>query len=161
MNGRAIAGLVALAVSLGLSSIASAQELAAVRDADPMELARVVRELGDPVVLERLGDATPQGERLAATRAARFLHAPELALERLAELAAGRDPWLSEAAAAALLAIADALDPSGMARREHGAAPIEAALPHLDRLVADEAARPDLRAVAEHVARQLRALAVD
>lgn len=150
----------ALAVLLLLTPVAAhAQDdaFAAVEDADPVELARLVDRLGDEAVLERLADDEASFVvKLAAVRAARYLVGPEHALAPLAELLAGRDPRLAPAAGMTLLAIGDRLSMPGLDRREVLPERLAPALERLDAVAADETARADLRAVAAHVAAQLR-----
>lgn len=143
--------LVAVLAPQGAPRSVAAQEpeaLLAVHSADPLELARVVDRIGDDAVLQRLGAETPLPVRLAAVRASAWLHAPELALPALAELASGRDPDLAPAAARAVLRIAEALDRAALDAREHDGDEIERALPILSALAADGTARADLRRAA-------------
>lgn len=114
-----------------------------------MELARAVDRIGDDALLSRLASTSPRPVRLAALHAAPFLREPELALVPLAELAGGRDPYLAPAAAASLLAIARALDPDALQRREADFSVLASARARLAALRADSTARPDLRAAAE------------
>jgi hypothetical protein len=147
--------------SLGTSSHAQpADPFVAVRDADPMELARVVDRLGDDAVLTRLAGDSPRPVRLAAAHAAPFLREPELALAPLAELAAGRDPRLAPASAASLLTVARALDPDALARREVDVATLAPVRARLAALRDDASARRDLRVAAESADASLEALGV-
>jgi hypothetical protein len=139
---------------------ASPDPFLAVVDLDPMELARVVDRLGDDAVLARLADERPRALRSAACHAAPFMQQPELALLPLAELAAGRDPRLAPDAAAALRAVATALTPGGLARREVDPSSLAPARARLATLRADESARRDLRVVAEIADASLDALGV-
>ncbi len=154
MTRARIVALAAVGWAVAMTGSAQAPDPLLAVGADPSELARVAARLGDDAILERLGPERPLAVRLAAVRACPFLVGPEAALEALAELAAGRHPRLAPAAAASLLAIADATGAAELSRRE--ASVPDAALEALDRLAADETARPDLRAVGAHVAAQLR-----
>lgn len=154
---RALVPLVLLS-SLALPAAAQGDPLLAVRDADPMELARVADRLGDAAVLARLGEGQSRDVRLAAIRAARFIDGPELALEPLARIAAGRDPLLAPAAARAALAIAGELDLDALAQREVEPSSLSAARALFVALSRDARARADLRAAAEHVAARLEQL---
>jgi hypothetical protein len=81
-------------------------------------VARVADEAGDGALLARLNDGKPRAEALVAVRAAPFAQAPERLVPALAQLACGRDPALAPEASAALLAIADGLDPHEFEARE-------------------------------------------
>lgn len=147
-----------LAVTLALSSVAIAQPddaLAVGVDPDPMELARVVRRVGDDSVLGRLEGS------LTAVRAAPQLPAPELALPALVTHAAGRDPWLAPAAMQSILEITEDLDAHGLGRREADAPALAAEAERLSAIAADETARADLRVAATLAAGRLRALVGD
>lgn len=125
--------------------------LAQVVSSDPLELARVVDRLGDEAVLARLGAMGLDTATLdpavviAALRASPWLHAPEDALPRLAEIAAGHDPDLAPAAALAIVRIAERLTRADLDAREGSDDPIRAVLPALAALGEDTTARPDLR----------------
>lgn len=151
---------VACAATAAAQERAAADPFVAVRDADPMELARAVDRHGDDAVLARLDERSPRDVRLAATRAARFMRSPELALERLARLAAGRDPILAPAAARAALFIATELDVDALASREVDPATLTQARALFAALEADETAREDLRAAAAAIVRALGELGV-
>lgn len=125
-----------------------------------MELARAVDRLGDDAILERLGDDRSRSVRIAAIRATPYLAYPERALERLAALAAGRDPDLAPAAAIAALEIAEHLTPDDLMRREVEPASLRDARRALRRLADDHTARADIRAVAARAAAQLEAIGV-
>jgi hypothetical protein len=156
-------GTLGCLAALCLASTGSAQEpdpFAAVPDADPMELARLVDRRGDDAVLARLGGDAAFAARLGAVRAAPFMTGPELALDELAALAAGRHPHLAPAAARSAALIARRLDAAQLARREQLPASLADAAEGFDALADDDAARPDLRVVASTVAAQLRAAGV-
>ena len=154
--------LLIIAVATGAAASAQPPDpFAAIDDADPMELARVVDRRGDDAVLRRLGDETPYPARLAAIRAAPFMEGPELALAPLARLAAGRHPHLAPAAARSALAIARGLDAQALARREVLPSTLAGAARGYDALAEDETARADLRVAAGIVHAQLRAAGVD
>jgi hypothetical protein len=159
---RRVPGLL-LAALVAAASTGSAQEpdpLAAVEDADPMALARVLDRLGDDAVLERLGGDAAPAARLAAIRAAPFMTGPELALEPLGALAAGRHPHLAPEASRAALAIARDLDAADLARREQPADTLAPAAAAFGALADDATARPDLRTAATQVVARLRAAGV-
>lgn len=170
MFGRLPAARVA-ALSLALALAAStdvagaqahpaADPLAAALDADPLDVARLVRRVGDALVLTRLAPsaAVTIPQRLAAMRAAPFLAAPEAALVALAALAAGRDPDLAPEAARSALTIARALSLEDLARREAELTGVVAARDALRRLAADTSARGDVRRAAAVAAGALAAL---
>jgi hypothetical protein len=158
-----------VAIVLGASGGTHAQgrpldPLAMVQSSDPLELARVVDRLGDDAVLARLGPVGGEGAPdlpvvMAAVRASPWLHAPEAALPRLAELAAGRDPDLAPAAMLAVLRIAERLSRAELDRREASDEPLRAVLPVLATLADDAAARHDLRRAAGRARELLRAIA--
>jgi hypothetical protein len=150
--------LFVLALLAAAPASAQSDPLAAIADADPMELARVVDRLGDDAVLSRLDDARPREVRLAAMRASPFLAWPELALEPLARIAASRDPLLAPAAASAALTIARSLDPDALGRREVDPASLSAARGLFTALSIEQSARADLRAAASMVAALLEQL---
>lgn len=115
---------------------------------DPSELARAVERAGDEAVIERLSDGTPTSTRLAAIHAAPRMQGPERALERLAQIAAGRDPDLAPAAARALLEIATALDPRDLDAREVMRDELAPARSAVRASAEDESARGDVRRAA-------------
>ncbi|MBX7197351.1 MAG: hypothetical protein K1X94_35195 [Sandaracinaceae bacterium] len=138
--------------------------LALVVSADPLELARVVDRLGDDAVLARLGAPGLDTATLdpavvmAALRASAWLHAPEEALPRLVEIAAGHDPDLAPSAMLAIVRIAERLTRPDLDAREGSDEPIRAALPALATLGETEGARADLRRAALRARELLRAL---
>jgi hypothetical protein len=138
----------------------AADALLAVRDADPLELARVVARVGDDAVLRLLAAEHGVAVRLVAVRAAPWLREPERALVRIAELAGGRDSELAPAAARAALRIARALDADGLARREVAPDTLSAALAALLRVAQQPHVRHDLQRMAGAAAAQLRAAGV-
>ncbi len=125
----------------------------------PFDLARWVDRHGDEAVLGWIagGDG---GMQLLAVRGAPYLEEPELALEPLAELAAGSDPWLAPAAARACWRIARDLNVDELERRERDASILEGARGFLRELAEDERARGDLRGLARRVQSRLEALTV-
>jgi hypothetical protein len=135
--------------------------LAQVVSSDPLELARVVDRLGDGAVQARLGamgtDTTTLDPAIvgAAVRASPWLHAPEEALPRLAEIAACRDPHL---APLAIVRISERLTRADLDAREGDDAPIRAVLPALAALGEEAAARADLRRAILRAREHLRAL---
>jgi len=161
----ALAGLVLVlgARAAGAQSAAAGQPAAAllgVRDADPLELARVVARVGDGAVLALLAGDRPVAVRLAAVRAAPWLREPERALAPLAELIASRDSELAPAAARAALRIAQALTSDALGRRERSPAELGAALKALLRAAELPRVRADLQRMAAATAEQLRAAGV-
>lgn len=141
-----------------------ADPLALVVSSDPLELARMVDRLGDDAVLARLGamgvatGTLDPAIVIAALRACPWLHAPEEALPRLAEIAAGHDPDLAPAAMVAIVRIADGLTRDGLDAREASDDPIRAALAPLEAIASDESARHDLRVASARVSVLLREL---
>jgi hypothetical protein len=147
------------ALAFAWSGAAQAPDpFAALHSQDPLELARVVDRLGDRAVLERLDDETAFTARLSAIRAARFMRAPERALEPLAEIAKGRDPVLAPAAAIAVHRIARSLRADEIVARESDPEIVDRTLVHLDALASDPLARADLVRLAELSRDALRAL---
>jgi len=143
--------LFALLATPALAVADDPPELAAVNDLDPMALARAVDRGGDDLVLDALAsDPSP-----AAIAAAPYLSAPELALPRLVELAAGRDPWLAPAAMRAVVRITERPLRQELTRRETDPAELDAVAEALQALENDEAARPDLRVGAALARQQL------
>jgi len=156
-----------IAVALSASAVGRAQPrstdpLALVVSSDPLDLARVVDRLGDEAVLGRLGTATDEeldpALVLAAIRAAPWLHAPEQALPRLAELAGGHTPDLAPAASLAPVRIAERLTPSDLDTRDTSRDPVRATLTSLAELAEDATARGDVRRAAARARELLRAL---
>lgn len=133
----------------------TAQALLAVQDADPLELARIVRRAGDAAVLRLLGTDQPINVRLCAARAAPWLRSPEQALLPLARWLAGRDIVLSEAAARATLRIAQDLDADTLARREVSPAELRDASIALQAAADSTWLRGDLRLLATQAVAQL------
>jgi hypothetical protein len=151
---------VLVAASAGQVAPPAPDSLAAVPDADPLELASRCARLGDDAVLQRLSPQTALPERLAAVRATVFLRAPELALPALAELAGSRDPDLAPAAGRRALAIVQALAIEGLARRELSSASLLPVRARLSQLAGAAQLRPDLRALASEAAQLLGTLDV-
>ncbi len=125
--------------------------------ADPMELARAVRALGDDAVLVRVADGSV-GERVAALRATAYLESPERALSALAELAGSDDADLAPVAALAAWRIARALDPRALDDRESDPSELLPARDSFAALGADGSARLDIAALARMTADALDAL---
>jgi hypothetical protein len=140
------------------SSVA-ADALEAIRDADPIELSRVVMRIGDRPVLALLAEGQPGPARLAGIRAARWLVAPEQALPVLAELTAGRDSLLAPAAALATMRIARALDADSLSRREADPAELAIALSTLRLALRTPHVRADLRMMAAEAVAAIEATA--
>jgi hypothetical protein len=150
----------ALVVLFALVSSAGAAQpgpdpLMRVPSTDPLELARVVDREGDGAVLRRLEDGTMIAVLAVAVVAAPEMRAPETSLERLAELARGRDPDLAPRAAASALTIARALRPEDLDARECDRASLGPARASLEALAADATARADLRRAASLAAAAL------
>lgn len=135
----------------------AASALVAVNDADPLELARVVHRYGDSAILALLDTAQPTAARLAAIRATPWLAQPEDALTLLVREVASRDAELAEAAARALLAIAQRLDVATLERREQSPSALGPVVASLDALAGQTWIRADLRALAASAVAQLRA----
>lgn len=168
VSSRRRVGWLALALALAaLSSLAgdatraqpraAADPLGDALDADPLDVARMVRGTGDALVLARLA-SSDTALVLAALRAAPFLAAPEAALGKLATLAASRDPDLAPEAAHAMLVIARGLTPEELAQREAELSELAPARDALRRLAADASARADIRQAAALAAGSLSAL---
>lgn len=138
----------------------AAAALVGVRNADPLELARVVARFGDDAVLALLAPEQPVSVRLAAVRAAPWLLEPERALTRIAGWIGGRDSELAPAAARAALRIARTLDADTLARREVAPAALADALAALLRAAELPHVRQDLQRMAAAAAAQLRAAGV-
>lgn len=158
---RAVPGIlfgVALALGPVPTGAQAPDPFAAVADADPMVLARLVDRLGDDAVVSRLSAETPPSVRLTAVRAAPWMSEPERSLTALVEIAAGRHPRLAPAAARATLDIARRLAVADLPRREVSPEELSSAAVALRALAADETARPDLRAAAGLAEPLLRAL---
>lgn len=165
-----VARLIAALIAAPLATMAlraqprPADPLALVVSADPLDLARMVDRLGDDAVRARLGEVGAAANTLdpaivmAAVRASAWLHAPEEALVRLVEIAAGRDPELAPAAMLAVIRIAERLERSELDAREASDAPVREALAPLAALTEDSAARADLRRAAARAHTLLRAL---
>jgi len=119
--------------------------LVAIFDADPLELARVTRLLGDAEIAKRLGAGQSTEVRLAAVRAARFMRQPEVALMALSDLAGERDGVLAQAAVRALVIIVRELDADALSRREVDPQSLVPARDQLKELASREHLRADLR----------------
>ncbi len=153
-----LAGAQAAAASPATPPAAAA--LRAVRDADPLELARVARRYGDPAILALLAPEQPAATRLAAARAAPWLHEPEQALLPLCAMIVSRDSDLAPSAARAAWQIARALDPLVLARRELLPQTLVPALSALCKAADNASLRADLRLLAAAAAAQLHAAGV-
>lgn len=125
---------------------AALDPVVAVLDADPLELARVTRLLGDAEITKRLGTGQSTEVRLAAARAARFMRQPEVALMALSELAGERDGVLAQAAVRAVLIIVRELDVDVLSRREVDPQSLAPVRELLKDLASREHLRTDLRA---------------
>lgn len=97
-------------------------------------------------------------DRLSAVRAAPFTAEPEASLPALVELAAGRDPSLSPAAAVAVHRIAETLSKADLDAHEADVAAVDAARTRLVALARDASARADVRRLATLAAAELAAL---
>lgn len=134
--------------------------LVAVVDAEPLELGRVARRLGDVAVIARLDAKTGTEVRLAAIRATPHLREPERALGSLSLIVSTRDAVLAQAAARSVLAIVTALDVDQLARHEMLPAELIAVRVELERVAALEHVRADLRAMVRAAAGMLAGLGV-
>ncbi|MEM6961296.1 MAG: hypothetical protein AAF550_06075 [Myxococcota bacterium] len=86
-------------------------------EVDDLKIARSVANFGDQAVLDALSDATSLA-KLGGIRGSRWLHAPEDALEQLAELANSRDALLAPEALIVCAAIIEALTPAQLVAHE-------------------------------------------
>jgi len=150
-----LSGIATVAGAQARSVPSLAQTLLAVQDADPLELARIVRRSGDAAVVRLLGSDQPTNVRLCAGRSAPWLRSPEQALLPLALWLTGRDAVLSEAAARATLRIAQDLDADTLARRDVAPADLRAAVGALQAAVDSGWLRADLRLLAAQAVAQL------
>jgi hypothetical protein len=141
-------------------TLPAADRLVAVADADPLELARVVRDLGDDAVLQRLAPGQPVETRLAAIRAAPWMREPELALDVLARELSGRDPDLAPAAARSAARIAGSLDAAALLRRERDAGELKGVRELLAAVGKNQRLRQDIRQYALQAAQMLAAAGV-
>ena len=149
---------VASVVAQGQPAVVAPDPLVAVADADPLELARVVQRLGDDAVVARLKATQRTEVRLAAIRATRYLRVPESALLLLPAIIGERDDLLGQAAARAVYAIVSALTIDDLQRHEILPAELAPACAALERVVATEHVRADLRALAKASAATLSSL---
>jgi hypothetical protein len=142
---------------VALSGVALASMSVAM--AAPLDEAREAQRAGDGAVLATLADAAASRvDELEAVRRARWLRMPELALEPLARLAAGRDPALAPEAAFVAHEIATSLDPLTLEAHEVALASLATARDALRALGRDGTARPDIRALASSAASHIDAL---
>ncbi len=137
----------------------AAKALLEVRDADPLQLARVAQRFGDAALLALLGDE-PVAVRLVALYAAPWLREPERALPAIAPLIASRDSELAPVAARAALDIAAALSADALAAREVTPGELTAVRAELQRAAALAWLRADLRSLAGAADAQLAAAGV-
>lgn len=157
----AFAAMAACAVCLfGGSAHAADAPLVAIADADPLNLAAVVWRIGDDRVLAELGGGVSVPRRLAAIRAARWMRAPEQALQPLVALVRQRDPELARAAVRTVAAIARALDSDAIARREVLISDLAAVRGELSKLAEAERLPADVRALAAGASLALELLGV-
>ena len=134
--------------------------LAAVEDADPLELARVVQALGDEAVTRRLEPGQPVEVRLAAIRSTPWMREPELALPSLVRELSGRDPDLAPTAARAAFRIAGSLDVATLLRREVDREELYPVRARLQAAGENELLRLDIRSYAWQAAEMLAAAGV-
>jgi hypothetical protein len=146
----------AAAFAAQTSQASAATALVRALDADELELSALVARLGDDAILDALAQERDSALRLAAVRACPYLDSPELALEPLVNLAAGRDPDLAPAAARRVRAIAQALALEDGAARELSARAFHGVEQQLTQLAAAAALRPDIRLCVGEAALLLR-----
>ena len=154
MSRRSISALVVVAgllVSAAAQVRGQADPFDPPSTLDPVEIERALAAAGDDGLLVPLAE----NPSVALVQAAPRMNAPELALPALAELAAGRDPWLAPAAMQSILRIADRPLLLEMSRRETDVAALEAVRSTLERLMNDADARQDLRQAATVARAQL------
>jgi hypothetical protein len=133
---------------------------AAIANADPMELAKVVDRLGDDAVLTRLKRDKPIEIRIAAIRATRWMRAPESALVTLAEILGSRDSELAPVAASAALRIASATTSDALYTREVMPAELTESRALFVKASENPLLRPDIRLQAAQIAEALTAAGV-
>jgi hypothetical protein len=133
--------------------------LAAVQDLDPLEIELRVRRSGDDAVLALLREEAHASfeQRLTVIEGARWLRAPECALEPLARIAAGRDSILAPRASAVALDMVRELSADQLTRRDVLWFEIQPARDRFALIAEDSSARPDLRLVAAMVVDALEA----
>jgi hypothetical protein len=127
-------------------------------DLDPFAFAASVRARGDEPILEALRDPTALGRsaRRRAIRAAPELRGPAAALPALAEIAASREPFDSEAAMHAAFVIVRALPEDAVERFELDGDALSAVASSLEALAHDESALTIIRSLAGTAAAELR-----
>lgn len=154
----AVAGLVAAwAVR---AAPPSGHALRSAADSDELQLARVAARVGDDVVLAALVTPNDSLAQLAAIRAAPYVSEADQTLLPLAAIAASRDPELAPLAATKLLRVAQDLVREGPAHHELQPRSLAEARAALERIVADETARPDIRLYAGQAAHLLGTIGV-
>jgi hypothetical protein len=131
--------------------------LAAVADADPLELARHIDSHGDAIVVRGLHAEQPGQVRLAAVRAVPFMNAPWNVLQVLGEMLVGRDSELAPAAARSLLKVAERGDANSGFALELGADQLDKAIDALDRAASDRSVRADIALAAGQASSMLTA----
>ena len=150
-----VVGMISYAFNARSQSSDASEALLAVHNSDPLDYALVVDRVGDQAVLALMSteevNTVDMAGRLAAVRASAWLHAPEAALPLLAQIAEGTDPDLAPTAMHAALRIGERLTRQDLDMREADETPLREALPHLERLAADETARADLRQAAQRL----------
>jgi len=151
-------GLAVAFAAFGTVEVVAADASGGAPVGDPLDTAAWAARRGDRAVLADLGADRPTAIQLGAVLAAPWLHAPESCLERLAELAAGRDPRLAPEAVSAAWRIAQALDPRDLAAREVEIAVVTRGRDAFARVAEDGTVRPDIAHVAAFVAAELTGL---
>lgn len=126
--------------------------------ADPLDLERAARSLGDAVVLARLRNASP-AVAMPAVLASPYLRAPEAALLPLLQIAAGRDPDLAPLALRSVALIARSLTLLDLARRETLVADLAEPRRRAHALSSDASLRADMRVAARRVELDLASIA--
>ena len=151
-----IALLGALAMPAAAQASDPAAALLAVRDGDPLELARVAAKIGDRAALALLEDPRV-AVRLCAVWASPHLREPERALPAIALLIASRDSELAPAAARAAFEITAELSADALRSREVLPSELTAVRSALQHAASLAWVRKDLRLLAAAADAQLAA----
>jgi len=144
--------------ALATAEVVSADASGGAPVGDPLDTAAWAARRGDRAILADLGADRPTAIQLRAVLATPWMHAPEACLDRLAELAEGRDPRLAPAATSAAWHIAQALDPRDLAAREVEVAVVTRGRDAFARVAEDGTVRPDIAHLAAFVAAELTGL---
>lgn len=124
---------------------------------DPIDEAHDAAQYGDTRVLQALSNES-RLVRISAIRQSVWIQIPENALDKLVEMAAGRDPDLAPEAAYAMHFIIVRLDLLVLERHEISLQSLQSIYMKIKQIANDESVRRDIRALALNALAHLHGL---